>query len=122
MKFIYPVAFSVVFGFVGNTFAVELPEVVNVGMSYGQVLKIMGSPNERQVREAKREDLWIYDKESILLREGRVVALASKDQMATAAKLIAHEAYEKKAKQKKQLAENKSDEVDLILKDIIDTK
>ena len=43
-------------------------------MSYSDVVKEWGSPTEKQEREAKREDVWIYNGAKVYFKEGKVSA------------------------------------------------
>lgn len=82
------------------------------GSSYGEVLNLLGPPKEKEIREAKREDLWIYDKQNILFREGKVV----ETDLGAAAPITPVP-----VKAKKSVAKS-SDEVDRILKDLVTSK
>lgn len=41
-------------------------------MTYGDVLRILGAPVEKITMEAKRRDIWIYDKQNITFHNGLV--------------------------------------------------
>lgn len=49
------------------------------GMSYHEVVKTLGAPNERKEMESKRSATWEYGKAKVFFREGRVVAWTSDD-------------------------------------------
>ena len=42
------------------------------GMSYQEVVRVLGLPQERVEREALHEDLWIYPRVAIVFKEGKV--------------------------------------------------
>ena len=44
------------------------------GMSFYDVLKSLGTPQEKLEREAQREEVWIYANRKIIFQEGKVVA------------------------------------------------
>ncbi len=89
----------------------ELALVPLKGSSYGEVLEMLGIPKEKEIREIKREDLWIYDKQSVLFREGKVVEVKSPEILVVPVK----------SKPKKTTPKS-NDEVDRILKDIVSGK
>lgn len=43
-------------------------------MGYYDVLRLWGAPREKQQREAKREEVWLYDGGKVFFHEGRVAA------------------------------------------------
>ncbi|HMO01626.1 MAG TPA: hypothetical protein PKD37_03165 [Oligoflexia bacterium] len=53
--------------------------LLELGMSYIDVIRLWGPAQEKMEREAKREELWIYSKEcSVLFREGVVSAFQNR--------------------------------------------
>lgn len=43
------------------------------GMSYGEVITLLGAPEEKREYEVKREAIWFYKDGSVRFREGKVV-------------------------------------------------
>ncbi len=57
-----------------TAFAKENPEDIWEGMTYADVLEAWGAPTEKIVKEAKREDLWIYKESEVRFVEGKLVS------------------------------------------------
>ena len=49
------------------------PELSN-SMSYYEVVKLWGAPQEKHELEAKRQDIWIYSDYKVIFSQGKVVA------------------------------------------------
>lgn len=55
------------------------PRDLKTGMSFYEVLKLWGPPQEKREHEIKREDVWIYNNIEVFFKEGRVLAWAVRD-------------------------------------------
>jgi hypothetical protein len=55
----------------------RLASQLRLGMTYHEIVKLLGAPGERKEMEAKRSAVWEYGSHKIFFREGKVVAWTS---------------------------------------------
>ncbi len=99
------------------SWALEDLAVVKPMMDYGQVLKILGAPQEKTVMEIKREELWSYAEQVVVFKEGKVSKIIHKDGEK-------HPELKKPITKKKEIKakiEN-AEEADMILKDLAEAR
>jgi hypothetical protein len=78
------------------------------GWTYAQVMKEFGPPEVKDTMEIKREEIWLYSKQKVVFKEGKISKfydLSPKDMASIS------------AKKKKRV--QPASEMDLILKDLV---
>jgi len=103
----------------GQCLELAAPDELAVDMTYADVLGKKGAPKEKISMEAKRRDLWIYDKFSVVFKEGKVLQITdnySEEELKLSVK------KDEKIKVIPEKTGHDPEEVDKIFKDLVGDK
>lgn len=59
--------------------------MISEGMTFAEVVRLLGAPSEKVERETKRENIWKYSDREVFFQEGRVVSVKLSEAAAAAA-------------------------------------